>query len=370
MYADPLIQPWLDHILGQLPSRSIFDAHTHIGGNDDSISGTWDELVESLDRVDARAAVFPLHEPGGYRAANLECARVATESDGRLRAFVRLTPSEVSDGLLEESLAAGACGVKLHVSSDEFLLDDPRLERVYATADERRLPVLVHAGPEVDSMGGKVMELCHRWPGLRLILAHCAIADLGRLWRRVPEAPNLFFDTSWWTPAHLMALFRLIPPGRILGASDLPYCTPLLATLTTARCAWQAGLTPEQITSVIGGQFARLVDGVEPADIGPPPAHELQPMGPFQEIVSTNLLAALEAMQRGAEPGTPLVVARHGCDVEEDDPEAPVLRSVVRLLDLYEEHHHSLRQRNQFRPGWDIIATAAAVARTPSAPLP
>jgi hypothetical protein len=244
------------------------------------------------------------------------------------------------------------------------------LERVFATADEGRLPVIVHAGPEVASIGREALATCTRWPGLRLVLAHCAIADLGRLWPHVPEVPNLFFDTSWWTPANLLALFRLVPPGRVLGASDLPYSTPLSHLMATARCGWQTGLDRDQIASVLGGQIARLVEGHDPLDLGPPPTAEPQTPGPFLEVVSTNLVAALEAMQRGLPPETPLRVARHGCDVGSDDPDAPALASVLELLDLYKEHRSTLPPRNQFRPGWDLVAAAAVVARTPAAPVP
>ena len=87
-------------------------------------------------------------------------------------------------------------------------------------------------------------------------------------------------------------------------------------------------------------------------------------------MASSNLLAALEAMQRGLDPEVPLTVARHACDVPADDPEADVLGSVLRLLDLYEEHRVHLPRRNGFTPGWDLVAAAAVVARTPAAPLP
>ncbi len=212
--------------------------------------------------------------------------------------------------------------------------------------------------------------MCERWPGLRLVLAHCGLSDLGQLHRHVPEVPNLFFDTSWWTPAHLMALFRLVPPGRVLAASDLPYSTPVSALMSTGRCAWQAGLDPDQVASVLGGQATRILDGDEPLDLGPPPSREARELGPFLEMASSNLLAALEAMQRGLEPEVPLTVARHACDVPGDDPDAPVLASVLRLLDLYEEHHARLPRRNGFTPGWDLVSAAAVVARTPAAPLP
>ena len=371
MYADELVLPWLDRLRRELPAGTLFDVHTHVGAHDPSgFTASLDELLGSLALADARAAVFPLAEPDGYGAANLACAEVAAGSNGRLVAFARTTPEEVQDGRLEEALDAGARGIKLHLSSDEFSLDDPRLEPALASADERHLPVLVHAGPELDPIGDQALATCERWPGLRLVLAHCALTDLGCLHRHVPEVPNLFFDTSWWTPGHLMALLRLVPPGRVLAASDLPYSTPVSHLMATARCAWQAGLDPAQVASVMGGQAARLVEGREPLDLGPAPAAEAAPVGPLLEAVSSSLLTAVEAMQRGLEPEVPLRVARLACHVPDDDPQAPVLASVRRLLDLYEEHHERLPHRNQFTPGWDLLAAAAVVARTPAAPVP
>lgn len=368
MYADHLVQPWYDRLLADLPDGPVLDVHTHLGDRD-SVTATHEELVAALEAARARALVFPLSEPdGAYRRSNAACLEAAHRSEGRLTALVRVVPDEVDavEGLLD----SGARGLKLHLSSDEIDLSDPRLEPALAVADERRLPVVVHAGPEVDSVRCAALDTCERFPGLRLVLAHCALSDLGRLHQHVGQVPNLFFDTSWWTPAHLMALFRLVPPGRILAASDLPYSTPVNALMSTGRCALQAGLSPAQVASVLGGQATRLLDGDDPLDLGPPPAEEAREVWPFLEAASTNLLAALEAMQRGLEPEVPLQVARHACDVPGDDPDAPVLSSVLRLLDLYEEHREHLPRRNGFTPGWDLVSAAAVVARTPAAPLP
>lgn len=371
MEADHLLRPWRDCLLDQLPDVRIFDAHTHLGGNDPSgFSASLDELLEALEQVDGRAAVFSMAEPEGYRKPNLACADAATAHPDRLVAFARITPQDDPTGLLQEALDAGARGVKLHLSSDEFALADPRLDDALRIAHERHLPVMVHAGPEVGSLTDDVLRLCERWSGLRMILAHCAIPDLAVLAPHVPRTPNLFFDTAWWTPANVIALMRLVPPGRVLGASDLPYCTTASSVLTTIRCAWQSGLDPDQVTSVIGGQMARLVDGEAPLEPGGVPADEPSPPSALLEIVSSNLLTSLEAMQRGDDPGVPLTVARHACRVPDGHPDAAVLDSVVRLLDLYEEHHESLPKRTQFTPGWDLVSAAAFVARTPAAPLP
>lgn len=88
------------------------------------------------------------------------------------------------------------------------------------------------------------------------------------------------------------------------------------------------------------------------------------------DVLASNLLAALEPLQRGDPPGVPLTVARRACDIGPGISDAEVVGSVLRLLDLYEEHHRRLPRRNKFSPGWDLIAAAAAVARTPAAGAP
>jgi predicted TIM-barrel fold metal-dependent hydrolase len=368
MYADHLVQRWYDRLLVDLPDGPRLDVHTHLGDSD-AVTATHEELVTALDAAGARSLVFPLSEPdSAYRHANAACLESAARSEGRMTALVRVVPEEVDavEGLLD----AGAGGIKLHLSSDEIDLADPRLDKAFAVADERRLPVMVHAGPEVDTLRDAALATCERWSGLRMVLAHCGLSDLGHLHHHVADLPNLFFDTSWWTPAHLMALFRLVPPGRVLAASDLPYSTPVSALMSTGRCALQAGLDRSQVASVLGGQATRILAGDDPLDLGRPPEAEAREVSPFLEAASTNLLAALEAMQRGLEPEVPLEVARHACDVPGDDPDAPVLASVLELLDLYEEHHEHLPRRNGFTPGWDLVSAAAVVARTPAAPVP
>jgi len=358
-------------MLVEHPGVQIFDAHTHVGDNDPSgFSATAAELEDALQACDGRAAVFPLSEPGGYEKANLRCASAAAANDDRLVAFARVTPEDRPRQLLEGALEAGAKGLKLHPSSDEFALDDPRLEETLALADDLRLPVVVHAGPELDGIGETALAVCDRYQGLRLILAHCALTDLGWIGPHVVSRPNLFFDTSWWGAAHLMALFRMVPPGRILTASDLPYSTPLSGALASLRCAHQAGLDSEQIVSVAGGQLERLLAGDEPLDLGPPPTSERTSVSPALEVLTTTLLAALEPMQRGEVPGTALDVARHACHVPSDSPDASTVASVAQLIELYDQHHANLPRRNQFTPGRDLVLAAVIVARTPAAPVP
>jgi hypothetical protein len=314
--------------------------------------------------------VFALKEPDGYGRPNLNMVRLGEDSGGKLVAFARVDPADQPVKRAEDALGAGARGIKLHPSSDEFDIDDPRLDPIYRLADADRLPVLVHAGPEVKGVGETALAICRRFPGLRMILAHNALTDLSWIWAEIDDHPNLFFDTSWWGPVHTMALFALIPPGRILSASDLPYCSPLSGAFTTLRCGLQAGLVEEQLRLVMGEQFERLLGGHEPADGGPAAGPPREALDPLLERVFVTLLTGLEPLQRGEDMGNALDVTRHALKVRDSYPKADVFRACSTLLDLYEAHKDSLPRQNPYSPGWDLVAAAAVVARTPEAPLP
>jgi hypothetical protein len=167
-----------------------------------------------------------------------------------------------------------------------------------------------------------------------------------------------------------MALFALVPSERVLNASDVPYCSPLSAAITTLRCGIQAGLTDEQLRLTLGGQFMRLLDGESPVDSRPAAGPRDEPLDPLLERVFVTLLTGLEAMQRDEDAGNAIPVTRHACKVPDHHRYAHVFRSVTTLLDLYEEHKDELETREPYAAGWDLIAAAALIARTPDAPLP
>jgi hypothetical protein len=133
MYADELLVPWLEALYADLPAIDVFDCHTHVGVSDPSgFSSTAEQLLHALSLVDARAAVFPLKEPAGYGQANLDVARLSAENPDRLVSFARLDPADAPLQRTHDALAAGARGLKLHLSGEDFAVDDERLKPVYA----------------------------------------------------------------------------------------------------------------------------------------------------------------------------------------------------------------------------------------------
>ena len=374
MFEDGPTRTWLQELRREVSGLDLFDVHTHIGHNDpDEFKCAAGELKDALAAVEARGVVFPMHEPAGYPAANDMIVEEAARSEGRLVPFCRLDPREDPLAEAERSLANGAAGIKLHPRAEDFPLDTPDLDAVFAMAHERRLPVLVHAGRGIPALGRHAVGICERHPGVRLILAHAGISDLAWIWRATADHPNLFFDTSWWSASDLLALYALVPPRHILFASDAPYASPALAAFMNLRYVLQAGLSHDAVRSIFGGQIARILAGEDAADLGPAPGTASLDRDPLLDRVHTFLVSALGQMLNGLEPAETLGLAALACEVGDGTPQADTCSAVLGVLELRERQVAAGVYDDRparFGPGLPMVVLAASLARTPSVPMP
>jgi uncharacterized protein len=370
VYSDVLLLPWLESLVKGLSGAGLFDAHTHLGRNDpEGWSCADDELIEALTLIEARAVVFPLMERTGYEEANDAVLAAAARTEGRLLPFCRLDPRGNPVSELERCLAAGARGVKLHPRAERFDLQHPGVAAILEAAEERRLPVTIHSGLGIPSLGRDALTLAERYPRTPLVLAHVGVTDLAWIWRRLGDHPNVYFDTAWWNPADHLALFTLVPPGRILLGSDIPFGTTTAAAIVAVRCAVEVGLTDEQIASVTGGQLERLVAGEEPLDVGVAPGG-LPSRPPLVERAFALLVAALSRMLEGRPAEGGLQLARLACEVGTDEPDARVLESVADLLDRRQRYAETTTLDGRRTAGFHLVLAAAAIAAAPKGPLP
>ena len=364
-----LLRPWTEIVLDEVPGIELFDAHTHIGSNDpDGMSQSAEELLATLELAHARGAfVFPMHEPDGYPPANDAVLEAARASDGLLIPFCRVNPHDGAVPEAERCLAAGARGIKLHPRAEEFTLDHPEVSSLVALANERRLPVLIHAGRGIPALGLHAVQLAERFPEARLILAHAAICDLSWIWRVAPDHPNLLFDTAWWLPSDLISLFSLIPPGQILLASDAPYGNTAASVSFQLRCALRAGLSAEQIRSIASEQSLRIASGEPLEQLGPAVGERERAPHLLLDRVADSLLLATVAAFRGGDPTEMLALARLACDVPEEVDDAPVFEAIRALLDAFDAVSATGAEN---RRAATFLILAVSVARTPEVPVP
>ncbi len=265
LYADALA-PFLAEVERLRPAGAeVFDAHTHLGLDEDGRSLSLPALLALLDDAGARrACVFPLHDPErapAYRVPNDRVLAWAGESEGRLLPFCRLDPAEDPLAEGERCLTAGARGIKLHPRAQAFGFASAEMEGIFTLAESARVPILIHAGRGLPPLGDELVDLTLRHPDVVLILAHGAICDQGIITSRLADHPGVLYDISCFFPLDVIELLARAPIERIVFASDPPYGLPATSLYMALRVAAHAGLDEDAVRGMLGGTIAGLFDG-------------------------------------------------------------------------------------------------------------
>ena len=219
----------------------------------------------------------------------------------------------------------------------------------------------------IPALGVHVVRLAGEFPNARVILAHAGITDLSWIWRAASDLPNLLFDTSWWMPADLLALFSLVPPGQIVFASDAPYGHTLASASSQLRLALQAGLSPEQVKLLASGQSLRLARGESLAPGGPAIGEREHASHLLLDRLAEFLLLGTIMTFRGGDGSEMLSLARLACEVPDEVDDAPVFDAIRRLLWIYDE---ITRMEPENRRRLVFLMMAITVAKTPDVPIP
>jgi predicted TIM-barrel fold metal-dependent hydrolase len=276
---------WDEELVRERPEgAAVFDAHVHLGDDIDGMVGRYDELLSIMDGYGiSRAFMFCMDEPDrhpAFRAANDRTLAAAQRSEGRLVPFVRLDLAESPAEEATRCLDLGARGIKLHPRAQGFLLNDTRLEPIFALAAERRVPILIHGGRGLPPIADHLSRLVDAHPESQLIIAHAGIADLAGLARCFSGRKGVFFDTSTWSAVDLLDFHRQFSPEQVVYASDYPYGQQPSSLLIALRTARTAGLDEPQVRDMLAGTANRIADGRPPLEPSPPRGSEslAQPM--------------------------------------------------------------------------------------------
>ncbi len=268
------MRPFADEADRLQPSDTdVWDAHTHLGVDEDGMTLDPERLLRMMDRSGvARSLVFPLHDPDrhpAYRRPNDRVLAWAAESDGRLVPFCRLSPDDDPVPEAERCLALGARGIKLHPRAQAFNFAHGAMRDIFTVAHEAGVPILIHAGRGMPPIADALCDLALDVPA-PLILAHAGIADQATFTTRLADHPCALFDTSVFGPVDLGELLARVPPERIVFASDPPYGRPLIARYMLLRVARAAGVDDDGLRRMLWGTVAAVVDGRPPAPASTP----------------------------------------------------------------------------------------------------
>jgi predicted TIM-barrel fold metal-dependent hydrolase len=231
-------------------------------------------VVDSLHRegVDAFWTLPYAHKPGvarGLNEASATTARQFAEAPIQIVPGLTVHPGDddalsiVQDGV--DSLALRV--LKLHCSVGSFTIDDPKLKQVFAFANERRLPVIVHLGHNVNGRTEaeelpSIAKVSDDFPDLPMILAHCGHHSAPTALQLMREHPSLYADltpvVSEFPEVDVESLEQL--SDRILFGTDAP--NTALSVTDCLRWLTEMNLSQNALTSIIGENASRLTSQV------------------------------------------------------------------------------------------------------------
>ncbi len=225
----------------------IIDSHCHVYpekiaekavesiGKFYSIAMDYDGRIETLVSESEKngithSVIFSVAtKPAQVRSINHFIADTVKSRPDRFIGLGTLHPdSEDIESEVDEIIALGLRGVKLHPDIQAIALDDERCERIYS-AIEGKIPLLVHAGDERYKYSNpeNIKKVLTAHPRLTVIAAHLGGYSI---WEQAAKelAPyeNLFVDCSsslaMLTAQKAEELIRTYGTERVLFATDFP----------------------------------------------------------------------------------------------------------------------------------------------------
>lgn len=233
-----------------------------------------DFVVDSLHRegVDAIWTLPYAHKPGiaeGLNEAAAETVRQFSDSPLSIVGGLTVHPGD-SEPLTIVRRAVDNLGLrvlKLHCSVGLFSIDDARLRPVFSFANERKLPVVVHLGhnvngrTEADELPA-IAKTSDLFPSMPMILAHCGHHSAPTALKLMHEHPALLADltpvVSEFPDVDAINLEAL--SSRILFGTDAPNT----AISVTECLAWITAmeLSEPALASILGGNAISLIANV------------------------------------------------------------------------------------------------------------
>jgi predicted TIM-barrel fold metal-dependent hydrolase len=312
----------------------VWDAHTHVGLDEDGFRLTPEELLSGMDAAGVdRVFTFPLNDPErvpAYRVPNDRVLEWCTHSPDRLVPFCRLDLTDDPIGEATRCLDRGARGIKLHPRAQKFTFGASALDPVFALAAERRVPILIHAGRGLPPIAEDLRLLVERHSNAQLILAHAAIADLQHIGRTLRAHPNVTYDTSVWGVTDLRTLLATAAPEQIVWASDVPYGMAETSIFQVAHLLRHAGASADHIRAIYWDNAERISRGEPAPTLSPPLMDGTEHLSMQRTRVSDYLMTttALLWMRQPDMPGA-IGLAVRACDAEA----TPELVEVAELIE-------------------------------------
>jgi len=229
--------------------QELLDASAAYFKAEQNRTPTVPEIAAHYRELGLAAVVFTVdaHTATGHPALSGEAIRAeAAEHADVLIPFASVDPHDGAGAIarLRDLAAAGARGLKLHPSLQDFAPNDPAHYPLYAAAAELGLPIVFHTGQTgigAGLPGGRGIKLrlsdpmllddvAADHPDLTIVLAHPSVPWQDAAISIATHKANVYIDLSGWSPKYFPPQLVRAANGllrhKVLFGSDYPVITP------------------------------------------------------------------------------------------------------------------------------------------------
>jgi predicted TIM-barrel fold metal-dependent hydrolase len=252
-FPDALADRAIEKLEGECPWKAVGD-------------GKVATLIDSMDAagVDVSVACAIATKPEQAAGILKWCGQIRSD---RIVPFPSFHPDTPQVGRWVERAAAGGYrGLKLHPMYQQFAIDEPRLDELYAAAEACGLMIAFHCGRDIafpmDDDRAEPVRLARvldRFPKLEVIATH-----MGG-WKMWDESDALlvgrqvYFETSFSLanlgPQRIVDMIRRHGIERVLFGSDWPWARQDTDLAGLA----ELDLTADELGSILHGNAERLL---------------------------------------------------------------------------------------------------------------
>ena len=251
------------HIYPDKIAQKASEATGHFYDIPASLDGRLSTLLEHGEKAGIEHFVIQsvATTPKQVSSINNFIAKSVDEGEGRFTGLGTLHPdSEDMEADVNEIIALGLKGVKMHPDIQRIELDDPRMHKIYGLC-EGRLPMLLHTGDNrYDySNPNRMIPILEKYPNLTVIGAHFGGWSI---WEDATEKyakySNFLVDCSSSlyaiSPEKAKELIMAYGTDRVLFGTDYPLWTPE----SEIERFMKVDLTDEQREDILYNNTAKL----------------------------------------------------------------------------------------------------------------
>ncbi len=208
----------------------LYDTHTHIGlARHSGRRQTADQLLREMDRCGVdKSVVIPFPVVEDYTAAHEEIGAAVAAYPDRLVGAACLTPfipeQTFSDEVRRCREVHGFRALKFQPQYQGLNTLSERSNFLFETALDNQMALIAHTGSGIPhALPSVFMFAARRYPGLKIVLAHCGGGGLLLADAIVAASfcPNIYLDLSTLMPNHIFEVLQHIPAHRLMAGSDL-----------------------------------------------------------------------------------------------------------------------------------------------------